>query len=196
MFLDDLLGPLEAVLFAGGEPIKESQLEEILQIDNEQLSELIRRLDNNLNEWHSGLQLRKLAGGWQLVTRQEHFDYVAKLAQVTDRKLSPAALETLSIIAFKQPITKVEIEKIRGVHIEKTLVHLIELGLIAEVGRKAVIGRPILYGTTKTFLECFGLNDLSELPSLPELQDYQSDSEQLTLISEEAVVASDKEGNQ
>lgn len=194
MFLDELRAPLEAVLFASGEPIAENQLAEILQIDSEQLTELLRRLDTSLTERQSGLQLRKLAGGWQLVTRQEYFEVVSKLAQVTDRKLSPAALETLSIIAFKQPITKLEIEKIRGVHIEKTLMKLIESDLIAEVGRKAVIGRPILYGTTRTFLECFGLNDLSELPTLPELQDYQSDSEQLTLISEETVADADKEG--
>lgn len=195
MFLEELRAPLEAVLFASGEPISDSQLQEILQVDAEKLQELLALLEKELADRQSGLQIRKLAGGWQLVTRQEHFAYVSKLAQVTDRKLSPAAMETLSIIAFKQPITKLEIEKIRGVHIEKTLLRLIELDLIAEVGRKSVIGRPILYGTTKTFLQCFGLNDLNELPSLPELADYTSEAEQLTLINENTFTDTEEEGN-
>jgi segregation and condensation protein B len=92
-----------------------------------------------------------------------------KLGQVQDNKLSTAAMETLSIIAFKQPITKIEIESIRGVKVDRVLATLNERQMIKEIGRKEAIGRPILYGTTETFLKCFGLNGLQDLPPLVEL---------------------------
>lgn len=104
-----------------------------------------------------------------MVTRGTYFPYIEKLSQTVDRRLSHPAMETLAIIAFRQPVTKQEIESIRGVHAEKVLSLLLERELIQEVGRKAVIGRPILYGTTDTFLRCFGLRDLKELPALPDL---------------------------
>ena len=93
-------------------------------------------------------------------------------------------METLSIIAFKQPITKQEVEHIRGVHIEKVLAKLIELELVRELGRKDVLGRPILYGTTDNFLKCFGLNELTDLPDLPTVEIDDKEIEQLTLIDE------------
>ena len=113
------------------------------------------------------------------------------MAQTADRRLSVPAMETLAIIAFRQPVTKQEIEHIRGVHVEKVLALLIERDLIQEVGRKPVLGRPILYGTTDTFLRCLGLRDLKELPALPPLllEETQA-AEQLSLLdsgsSEEA----------
>ena len=91
--------------------------------------------------------------------------------QIKENKLSVPALETLSIIAFKQPITKQEIEAIRGVRVDKVLANLLERNLIKELGRKEAIGRPIIYGTTDTFLKCFGLNSLEDLPELPELEE-------------------------
>ena len=107
-----------------------------------------------------------------------------KLTEVQDRKLSTPALETLSIIAFKQPITKQEIEHIRGVRIERALQKLLEMELVEEVGRKPVIGRPILYGTTDVFLKCFGLNALSDLPALPALEEVAEEGDvQLELIA-------------
>ncbi len=114
--------------------------------------------------------------------------YVEKLAQETDRRLSRAAMETLSIIAFKQPVTKLEIEQIRGVRAERVLAQLIARELVTEVGRKNVIGRPILYGTTETFLRSFGLRDLTELPTLPE-----ADAEEVNLfsLSDEALPGND-----
>ena len=115
----------------------------------------------------SGLTVQKVAGGYQLVTRPEAYATVERLSQVTDRHLSAPTMETLSIIAFKQPITKPEIEQLRGVRVERALAKLLELGLICELGRKQVIGRPILYGTTATFLRCFGLDSLDDLPQLP-----------------------------
>ena len=112
-----------------------------------------------------------------MVTRPEHFSYVERLSQETNRRLSRAAMETLSIIAFKQPVTKLEIEQIRGVqHAERVLAQLVARELVREVGRKNVIGRPIQYGTTETFLRAFGLKNLEDLPILPE-----PDMEQLSL---------------
>lgn len=169
MCLPDLLGPLEAILFASGAPVSEKQLAEILEVDRENVAELLALEKERLEERPSGIELQETAGGWQLVTRAAYFPYIEKLAQTVDRRLSPAAMETLAIIAFRQPVTKQEIEHIRGVHAEKVLSLLIERELIQEVGRKAVIGRPILYGTTEMFLRCFGLRDLNELPALPEL---------------------------
>ena len=184
--MNNLIAPLEAVLFASGEPVATQQLMEILSIDEENVHELIEVFDARLKERESGLMLQQVAGGWQLVTRPEHFTFVEKLSQTKDRKLTAAALETLSIIAFKQPITKQEIEHIRGVRIERVMSRLLELELIKELGRKAVVGRPILYGTTDTFLKCFGLNRLEDLPELPTADISQlEEHEQLLLFSEE-----------
>lgn len=181
MFLNDMKKPLEAVLFASGEPVSEKQLCEILEVDEESLHELLDALDSDL-ETH-GIMLQETAGGWQLVTRPEWFAYVEKLAEAADRKLSRAAMETLSIIAFKQPITKQEIEKIRGVKVERVLAQLVARELVTEVGRKNVIGRPFLYGTTETFLHSFGLKSLDELPALPEPDINSEQAEQLLLMS-------------
>ena len=183
MFVTNLLGPLEAVLFASGDPVTAEQLMTVLDIDEDNVEELAVALEQSLRERQSGLQLHRVAGGYQLVTRAEYFSYVEKLTQTTDKKLSAAAMETLSIIAFKQPITKQEIEHIRGVRIERVLAKLIELELVREMGRKAVLGRPILYGTTDTFLQCFGLNRLEDLPALPDQEMVAEDiDEQLTLL--------------
>ena len=175
----DLKGSLEAVLFAAGRPVGEAELAEILQTNAETVRTTLSALSETLSARGSGLTIREAAGGWQMVTRPEHFAYVEKLAQETDRRLSRAAMETLSIIAFKQPVTKLEIEQIRGVRAERVLAQLIARELVTEVGRKNVVGRPILYGTTETFLRSFGLRDLAELPALPE-----ADVEALSLFDE------------
>lgn len=175
MFLAGLLGPMEAVLFASGDPVSRQQLMDLLQLDGEGVEELAVKLEQLLDERHSGLQLRTVAGGYQLVTRPQYFSYVEKLTQVMDKKLTAPTMETLSIIAFRQPVTKQEIEHIRGVRIERALAKLLELELIHEVGRKPVIGRPILYGTTDVFLKCFGLNNLDDLPALMDLSEAAAD---------------------
>ena len=175
---------LEAVLFAAGDPMHLDELQHVLQTDLLTVQNLLTRLEQELHDRHSGLTLRRVAGGVQLVTRPETYAYVERLAQVVDRKLSAPTLETLSIIAFKQPITKQEIEQIRGVRVERALAKLVEMEFVHEVGRKQVLGRPILYGTTDTFLRSFGLDSLAELPELPTDAEAAAglDAEQLELL--------------
>ena len=160
-------GILEAVLFAAGDPVTTEQLMHVLELDRISVTNLITQLTEKLDNRKSGLTLRRVAGGYQMVTKPEYFFAVERLTQVVDRKLSTPTMETLSIIAFKQPITKQEIEEIRGVRVERALAKLLEMELICEKGRKQALGRPILYGTTEAFLKCFGLDALEDLPQLP-----------------------------
>lgn len=180
------LGMLEAVLFAAGNPMSAAELARILQLDVLGTQNLLQKLSQALDARRSGLTIRQVAGGYQMATRPETFAVVERLTEVVDRKLSAPTMETLSIIAFKQPITKAEVEQIRGVRVERALQKLMELELITEVGRKAVIGRPILYGTTDTFLRCFGINSLEDLPDLPTTEEAAAglDAEQMELFNE------------
>lgn len=179
-------GTLEALLFAAGNPLPLKDIASIMALSEEEAEALIRELQMRLSEYGSGLVVQNVAGGYQLVTRAETFATVERLSQVTDRHLSAPTMETLSIIAFKQPITKPEIEQLRGVRVERALAKLLELGLIEERGRKQVIGRPILYGTTGTFLRCFGLNSLDDLPKLPERDLSVLSAEEQQLLNETA----------
>lgn len=169
MFYAHLKSHLEALLFAGGEPIPAIKLAALLEISKESLDLLAAQLTEEMAHQERGLTIVRVAEGYQLCTKPELRETVLKLTQVQEQRLSMAALETLSIIAFKQPITKQEIESIRGVKIDRVLSNLVERQLIREVGRKEAIGRPILYGTTDDFLKCLGLNSLKELPPLTEL---------------------------
>ena len=175
---------LEAVLFAAGDPVRMDELLRILGCTPEALESAAAELRTTLDDRGSALTLREVAGGWQLVTRPAYYHYLEKLTQILDHKLTTPTMETLSIIAYRQPITKTEIEEIRGVRIEKSLARLLEYGLIEERGRKATIGRPILYATTDMFLEAFGLKSLEDLPNL--LTDQEAAEglapEQLALI--------------
>ncbi len=175
---------LEAVLFAAGDPITKEQLANVLQLEVIQVTDLMEEFQSELDQGRRGLTLRQVAGGWQLVTRPEYYPIIEKLSEVSEKKLSTPAMETLSIIAFKQPITKQEIEHIRGVRVERALAKLLEMELICEKGRKKAVGHPILYGTTESFLKCFGLNNLEDLPDLPSLEEAKAgmDVEQLSLL--------------
>ena len=175
---------LEAVLFAAGDPVRMDELLRILGCTPEALESAAAELRTTLDDRGSALTLREVAGGWQLVTRPAYYHYLEKLTQILDHKLTTPTMETHSLIAYRQPITKTEIEEIRGVRIEKSLARLLEYGLIEERGRKATIGRPILYATTDMFLEAFGLKSLEDLPNL--LTDQEAAEglapEQLALI--------------
>lgn len=189
---------LEAVLFAAGDPMSMEDLAGVLQTDLLTTQNLMTRLQRELEEGERGLTIRRVAGGLQLATRPDLYPVVERLSQVVDRKISAPTMETLSIIAFKQPITKQEIEHIRGVRIERALAKLLELELISEVGRKQVLGRPILYGTTDTFLRTFGLNSLEDLPKLPSDREAAvgMDDEQLELLGELEGLMQDEEAGE
>lgn len=178
---------LEAVLFAAGDPVPAEHLAEILKWEPFHVQEVLLALQNELDGGGRGLTLRKVSGGWQLVTNPAAYPVVKRLSEVTDRHISAPTMETLSIIAFKQPITKQEIEQIRGVRVERALQKLLELNFIEENGRKQTIGRPILYGTTDTFLQSFGLNSLEDLPPLPTREEAAEGltEEQLLLLDDE-----------
>lgn len=167
MFYEHLKGNIEAVLFAAGQPVTEVQLAEMLSVEKEHIRILLAQMKSEMEDANRGLTILEVAGGYQLCTKAEFAETVARLAEVQPNRLSKAALETLSVIAFKQPITRAEIEEIRGVQVDRVLQNLIDKELIKELGRKEVIGRPILYGTTEVFLNCFGMDSLSDLPPLP-----------------------------
>ena len=168
MFYEHLKGNIEAVLFAAGQPVTEVQLAEMLSVEKEHIRILLAQMKSEMEDANRGLTILEVAGGYQLCTKAEFAETVARLAEVQPNRLSKAALETLAVIAFKQPITRAEIEEIRGVQVDRVLQNLIDKELIKELGRKEVIGRPILYGTTEVFLNCFGMDSLSDLPPLPD----------------------------
>jgi segregation and condensation protein B len=161
---------IEGLLFVSGEEgIDENQMMDVLQIDRKSLKFYLSEMKNNYQSNSRGIQLVEVAGGYQLTTKQEHASYFKRLVQSpTSATLSQAALESLAIIAYKQPISRIEIEDIRGVKSERPLRTLNGKGFIKEVGRADRTGRAILYGTTKFFLEQFGLQSIKELPPLPD----------------------------
>jgi segregation and condensation protein B len=180
-------GILESLLFAAGdEGLSLKQVCAVLDVEEHQALEIINTLFTEYNKDESrGITLIELAGTYQLVTKKEHAPYLKKLVESPNvNSLSQAALETLAIVAYKQPITRVDIEEIRGVKTDRPLSTLASKGLIKAVGRAEGTGRAILYGTTKEFLDYFGLKDISELPPLPENIDEEFLSEDADLFFE------------
>lgn len=166
MFLEQMTGALEAVLFAAGEPMSVAELADCLHLDKPQVWELLSTLEQSYADEQRGLMLREVAGGFQLVTKPAHYELVNNLRRRKEIRLTNAALETLAIIAFKQPVTRAEMEAVRGVKVDGVLNTLLELGLVQEAGRKKALGSPILYATTEKFLTVFGLSSLEALPPL------------------------------
>jgi segregation and condensation protein B len=160
---------IEALIFAAAEPIDVKTIANITEIDEHTVQQLISDLAHEYRQADHGIQIVPVANGYQFCTNPEYAVYLEKLQKVPHKVgLSQAAIETLAIIAYKQPITKGEIEALRGVNIESPLNTLLEKQLVEEAGRKTVVGRPILYRTTNKFLKYFGLNNLSELPAITE----------------------------
>jgi segregation and condensation protein B len=165
-----LLGILESVLFAAGEPLNLARIAEIVPgPSRSELRDVIRELAARAERERRGIRLMEVAGGYQFRTDPAHAEWVRRLFQQKPWRLTRATLETLAIVAYKQPITRAEIEVIRGVDADSVLASLLSRKLIKIVGRKDVIGRPLLYGTTRQFLEVFGLRDLASLPALTEV---------------------------
>ena len=162
---------VEAVLFASDEPLADARLADIVETTPKQVRECIESLNNKYRANNSAFRIEQIAGGNQMLTLSLYNYWLKKLLRVrSDNKLSPAALETLAIIAYKQPVMRADIEAIRGVAVGEVIRSLSYKGLVKIVGRAEVIGRPMLYGTTRKFLEVFGLNSLKDLPKVEELK--------------------------
>jgi segregation and condensation protein B len=182
----ELKAILEAVLFVSPEPVPVARLMSILgTVSKAEVVQALGILTHDLNQDGRGIQLVQIAGGYRLVTKQEYGPWLKRMDKAkAAQKLSRSALESLAIIAYKQPLVRSEIEEIRGVETSGVLRTLCERKLVRIVGRKDVPGRPIMYGTTKFFLEHFGLHDLSQLPPLREFKEL-GDSEQALLPIED-----------
>ena len=168
MNIKEMTSALEAVLFACGEPISIDRISSIFVIDIETAEKLIKSLQDRLEARGSGLKVVKLGTNYQICTKTEYAEYI-KAALDLRRKtpLSQAAFEVLAVIAYNQPVTKAFIEQVRGVDCSGVITTLTEKMLIEEKGRLELPGKPLLYGTTDTFMRCFGISNLSELPPLP-----------------------------
>ena len=171
----DMKAVMEGLLFAaGGEGMSIKELADVTGLEKHEVEQCLHDLRVDYKEQQRGIQIVKVAQVYQMTTLPEHASYFEKMAQAPNRsRLSRAALETLAIIAYRQPITRVEIEEIRGVKSERVLQVLSRKGLIREAGRAEGAGRPILYGTSKDFLDYFGLNDIEELPPPESIFDWQ-----------------------
>jgi segregation and condensation protein B len=159
---------LESLLFAWGEPLNINEISRILDMSSGNINNILEEMIISFNEdTDRGLVIQKFGNSYQITTKKENYEFIQSLLQTTvNKSLSTAAMETLSIIAYKQPVTKVEIELIRGVKCSNVIKGLLDKSLIKEVGRLDKPGRPAIYSTTDEFLRHFGLNSINELPAL------------------------------
>jgi segregation and condensation protein B len=168
----ELAAVIEALIFVSEEPLSVKSLADVLKTDKGLVEEAVAKLGEEFNARNSGLQIREVAGGWQFATRPEYHEHVrAFLKTRPSAKLTIASLETLAVIAYRQPVTVPEILEIRGVQSPSSIKTLLDKKLIVAKGRKDTVGRPMMYGTSKEFLLQFGLKDLSELPSVEDFHD-------------------------
>lgn len=168
---------IEALIFVSEEPLSVKTIADLLREERAVVEGALAALSQEFNARNGGLQLRELAGGWQFATRPEYHEHVrAYLKSRPSAKLSIASLETLAVIAYKQPVTVPEILEIRGVQSPSSIKTLLDKKLIVAKGRKETVGRPMMYGTSKEFLLQFGLKDLTELPSMEDFQDLSGET--------------------
>lgn len=174
--MEEKMARIEAVLFAYGEPLEDKKLSQATEIPLREVSILIVELNNRYKDIGSALKIERLGECYQIVTHKDFAKYIKNTAQISRSvALSPSAMETLTIIAYNQPVTKSFVESIRGIDSSYVISKLVEKGLIVEAERLDIPGRPIAYVTTPIFLRCFNLNDISELPPLPHHVERLSD---------------------
>lgn len=174
-------GAIEAILFTMGESVELSRIAAVVELDETATREILTRMMERYREEDRGIQIIELEGSYQLCTKKEYYPALIRLAANPKKAvLTDVQLETLSIIAYKQPVTRAEIEKIRGVKCDHAVNKLIEYQLVTELGRLDVPGRPILLGTTEEFLRTFGVQALDELPVLSQVQieDFKAEAEE------------------
>lgn len=179
---------LESVLFTMGESVEVDRLAAVIEEDKKATKEILLEMKEEYDSKECGITLLELDNSFQMCTKGEMYEYLIKIAK-TPRKyvLTDTLLETLSIVAYKQPVTRLEIEKIRGVSCDHAVNRLVEFGLIAEVGRMDAPGRPLLFGTTEEFLRSFGVKSLEELPELSavQIEEFKEQAEQEVSVSVE-----------
>ncbi|MDO4292222.1 MAG: SMC-Scp complex subunit ScpB [Eubacteriales bacterium] len=175
---------LEAILFAMGESVEQKRLAEAIGESTERTGELLCHMRERWEKQGRGVTLICLEDSWQMCTRTELYDYLIRIARAPKKySLTDTLLETLSIVAYKQPVTKLDVERIRGVNCDHAINRLVEYGLVEELGRLDAPGRPLLFGTTEQFLRSFGVSSLGELPELSALQveEFKEQAEQEAL---------------
>jgi len=167
----DIQSVVEAVLFASDEPLSAVRLANIVDATTQQIRTAVDELNEKYKTNRNAFRIEKIAGGFQMLTLSPFNHWLKKLLRVrSESKLSPAALETLAIIAYKQPVIRADVEAIRGVAAGEMIRNLMYKGLVKVIGKAEIVGRPMLYGTTKKFLETFGLNSIKDLPKIEELK--------------------------
>lgn len=178
---EELKGIIEAILFTMGESVPLEKLAGVLELDKEKIKTIITQMMSDYEEKNRGIQIIELDGAYQMCTKKQMYEYLIKIArQPKKQALTDVLLETLSIIAYKQPVTRMEIEKIRGVSSGHAVNKLVEYNLVCEIGRLDVPGRPLLFGTTEEFLRSFGVNSIEELPQ-PEpeqVEEFRQEAEE------------------
>lgn len=181
MNIKEIEASIEGILFVAGDAVSIDALSHALEVDKGTIKSVIKKMMDYYNYERRGIQIIEMDNCYQLCTRPEYYEYIQKMVRPKQSQgLSSAAMETLAIVAYNQPVTRSNIEQIRGVNSDGALNTLIERGLVEEKGRLDAPGRPILFGTTQNFLRCFGFKSLEDLPLL----DKQNDSEQLDISQE------------
>ena len=181
MTIPQLEAAIEAILFTMGDPVDTMSIAKAIEQDKETTRKLIDGLRIRYDEENRGIRLLELEDSWQLCTKKEYYEVLIRLAsQPKKAVLTDVMLETLSIIAYKQPVTKAEIEKIRGVSADHAVSKLVEYNLVCELGRLDAPGRPLLFGTTEEFLRSFGVHSVDELPVLSpvQLEEFKQEAEE------------------
>jgi segregation and condensation protein B len=172
----DLKAGLESLLLVADQPLRIEKMVELTEVDKANVKQAIEELQTEYAEREGGILLEQVAGGYQLRTPVEHAELIRKLAKVKATRFSRAALETLAIIAYRQPITRAEVEYLRGVDSGGVVKTLLDKRLVKILGKKDIPGRPLIYGTSRDFLEAFGLKDLADLPTLKEFSDLEPEA--------------------
>ncbi len=182
MEIREIQAIIESVLFAAGDAVELDRLADIVDVDKRSLREILKKMMDDYSFGRRGVQIIRMEDSYQMCTRGEYYEYVARLAEPPRKQnLSNAALEVLSIVAYKQPVTRTSIEHIRGVNCDYIVNRLIERNFIEEKGRLDAPGRPILFGTTQHFLRSFGITSLADLPEFDSLGQSAEDAEQIEM---------------
>lgn len=171
MDTSELKAIVESLVFASDTPLRPERIAEAIEVERGRVLQILRELESEYRQARRGFVLEEVAGGFQFRTRAEHVDWVRRLNKSRPFRFSRAALETLAIIAYRQPITRAEIEYLRGVDSGGVVKTLLDRHLVRILGKKDIAGRPMIYGTTREFLELFGLRDLASLPTLKEFSE-------------------------